>query len=73
MSAVHLPHVLPTLQHVVVGVVSNREQMRGHLVLPLALVDLHDRLVVDGQAAIRVDGDAEQARVGLLERKDEQK
>ena len=65
MSADHCPHVLPTLQHVVVGVVSHREQMGRHLVLPLSLEFVGHVLIVDGQAAIGVDGDAEEARIGL--------
>lgn len=60
-------HLLPTLQHVVVGVVSDGEQMRWHLVPPLAPVFGDNILGVDWQTAVGVNGDAEEARVGLLE------
>ena len=39
--------------------------MRGHFVAPLAQVDFDGAHSVDGEALVRVDGDAEQARVGL--------
>ena len=39
--------------------------MRGHLYLPLAPVLFDDTVKVDREASVRVDGDAEQPRVGL--------
>ena len=57
--------VLPVLHHVGESVVSNGVQMGRHLGPPLAAVLLHDRHLVDGQALVGVDGDTEQARVGL--------
>lgn len=59
-------HSVPrTLQHVMVSIVSNREDVRRHLIPPLALVQVDDFLGVDGQPLVGVDSDAEQARVGL--------
>ncbi len=54
-----------TLQHVAVGGIGDREQVRGHLQFPLAPVLLNDLLRVDGQSLVRVDHDAEQTRVRL--------
>jgi len=53
------------LQHVAVGVVSDREEMRRHLGSPFALVLLDDTQRVDGNASIWVDNHAEQTRVRL--------
>ena len=41
--------------------------MRRHLVTPLAVVDLHGARRVDGEALVRVDGHAEETRVGLFQ------
>jgi len=57
--------ILLTLQHVAVGIVSDGEQMRRHFGSPLAAVLVHNVLPVDRQAFVRIDGDAEQARIGL--------
>ena len=57
----------PVLHHLLVGVVSHGEQVRGHLGPPLATVLGHHVGGVDGQAAIGVDHHAEQARVSLQE------
>ena len=58
--------VLSVLQHVAVGVVSNGEQVRGHLVLPLSSVLAHHLASVDWQTLVGVDSHTEQAGVGLL-------
>ena len=63
---------LLTLQHVLVGVVRDGEEMRGHLSLPLAPVGVDDLLGVDGQAPVRVHSHTEQAGVGLEDRGDKQ-
>jgi hypothetical protein len=60
--------VLGTLEHVSVSVVSNGEQVRGHFGSPLALELVDDLLGVDGQTAVRVDGDTEETGVGLESR-----
>ena len=52
-------------QHVVVGVIGNGEDMRRHFRLTLALVAADDVVVIDGQPLVRVDGNAEQTRVGV--------
>ena len=54
-----------TGQHVGVGAVRDGENVRRHFVTPLALVDVHGARGVDRVALVRVDGDAEEARVGL--------
>ena len=54
-----------TLQHVLVGVVRDGEEMGRHLSFPLAPVLVNDALCVDGQSSVGVDGHAEQAGVGL--------
>ncbi len=60
-------HVFPitwwvlTLHHVVVGVVSDGEEMGRHFRAPLAPVLADDVLCVDGQTLVRVDGHTEQA------------
>ena len=55
-----------TDQHVLVGVVSHREQVRRHLLTPLATVHAHNLLCVERKAPEGVDHDAEQPGVGLL-------
>jgi len=54
-----------TLQHVAIGVVGDGEEMRRHFVAPLALVQRDHVLIIDRQAPVRIDGDAEQSRVRL--------
>jgi len=54
-----------TLQHVAIGIVSDREEMRWRFVPAFALIQQYDVLVVDRQTTIRVDGDTEQSRVRL--------
>ena len=51
-----------------VGIVGHREEMRRHLRPPFALELVDDGLAVDRQPLVGVDGDAEQARVGLQNR-----
>ena len=57
--------VLAILQHSLVGVVRNGEEMGRHLSLSASLVGLDDLGGVDGQAAVGVHSHAEQARVRL--------
>ena len=54
-----------TLQHVLVGVVRDGEQVRGHLNLPLSSVLGDDTVIVDREATVGVNGDAEKSRVCL--------
>ena len=54
-----------TLQHVMVSIVSHCKDVRRHLCLPLAPVHVDHCLGVDRKHAVRIDGDTEQARVGL--------
>ena len=57
--------MLLTIHHLGVGAVGDGEEMRRHLVPPLADVHLDHRVRVDRVALVRVDHHAEQARVGL--------
>jgi len=54
-----------TLGHVLVGTVADGEEMRGHLITPLAHVDLDGTVGVDGVTLVGVDGDTEETRVGV--------
>ena len=54
-----------TLEHAPVGRVGDGEDMGRHLVAFLALVQVDHLLRVDGQPLVRVDHNAEQARVRL--------
>ncbi len=49
-----------TLQHVIVRVIGNGEQMGRHLVSPLTTVLRYDILGVDGQALVGVDHHTEE-------------
>ena len=57
--------ILAIYQHGAVRVVSDVEQMRGHFILLASLILLDDVHAVDGQAAVRVDGDTEETGVRL--------
>lgn len=54
-----------TVHHVPVRFVGDGEEMRWHLITPAADVHLTHGLRVDRKTFVRVDDDAEQARVGL--------
>ena len=56
---------LRTLQHVLVGIVGDGEQMWGHFNSPLSPIFLDDGVLVDGEATVGVDGDAKESRVCL--------
>jgi hypothetical protein len=56
---------LHTDQHVGVGVVSDREQMRWHLSTSFTTVRVDNGLCVDWQTTVGVDDDTEQTRVCL--------
>ena len=58
--------ILAVSQHARVGVVGHVVQMGWYLVLLFATVQVDHLHGVDGQALVRVDGHAKQARVGLL-------
>lgn len=62
-------HSARTLQHVGVGVLGDGEHVRRDLVAPVAAVFADAAGRVDGQPRVRVDGHAEQARIGLHEHK----
>ena len=64
-SALIMYKAVFTLQHVLVGIVSDSEQVRGHLQLPLSSVFSDDTVIVDWEALVRVDSDAEKSRVCL--------
>jgi len=53
------------LAHVLVSTVADGEEMRGHLITPLAHVDLDGTVGVDGVTLVGVDGDTEETRVGV--------
>lgn len=59
-----LPFAL-TLEHVMIGIVRDGEEVRGHLSTLLALVHLDHPGSVDWQPLVGVDGHAEQTRVRL--------
>ena len=54
-----------TLHHVLVGVVSDGEQMGWHFHSPLAPVLVNDGVCVDWETTVGVDGHTEQTGVGL--------
>ena len=54
-----------TDKHVAVSVVSDGEQMRGHLSSSFALISVDDVWCVDRQTTVRVDDHTEQSRVCL--------
>ena len=55
-----------TGQHVGVGTIRNGENVGWDFISPPALVDLNHTVGVDGVALVGIDGDAEQAGVGLI-------
>ena len=57
--------VLPVLQHVSVGVVCQRVEMRRHLGPTPAAVLVDDTGAVDGYATVGVDGHTEETGVRL--------
>lgn len=54
-----------TLHHVLVGTLSNGENVGRDFIPPLASVDSHGTERVNGVTLVRVDSDTEQAGVGL--------
>ena len=54
-----------TGQHVHVGTVGDAENVRRDLITAFADVHLDDTVGVDREALVRVDGDAEETRIGL--------
>ena len=57
--------VLAVSQHVVVGVIRDRVDVRRHLSLTLVLVAHDDVVIIDGKPLVGVDGDAEETGVGV--------
>lgn len=57
--------ILVILKHVAVGLVGDRKEMGWHFRATLAHEHARHRVGVDRQPLIRIDDDAEQARVGL--------
>ena len=55
----------PTHQHVAVSSVGDGENVGWNFVSSSTFEDGDGLLVVDGHPFVRIDGDAEQARVGL--------
>lgn len=54
-----------TLQHVMVSVISDGEDVGWHLISPLALVHVNDLLGIDGQSLVGIHSHTEKSRVGL--------
>lgn len=54
-----------TLQHVMVSIISDGEDVRGHLIPSFSLVAVYDLLGVDRQSLVRVNSHAEKPGVGL--------
>merc|ERR1712142_378793 len=57
--------VLANIHHTLVGALSNTKDMGWTLIPPQAHVDLHSTLGVDGEALVRIDGNAEKTRIGV--------
>ena len=57
--------VLTILQHVMVGVVTDGENVRWHFTSLLSFEHLNNLLRVDGETTVRVHSNTEKARVGL--------
>ena len=55
----------PRVVHSLVGGLSHSKNVRPALRSPLSNVDLHGAEGVDGEPLVRVDGDTEEARVGV--------
>ena len=53
------------IDHTLVGALSDRKDVGPALGPPLAHVELHGAEGVDGEPLVRVDGDAEEAGVGV--------
>ena len=56
-----------TLQHISVGIVRDREDVRRHFCASLSSVHVDYLRTIDGQHSIGIDSNTEQARVGLRE------
>ena len=54
-----------TLHHVLIGIVSNREEMGWHFCLALSSVLVNYALRVDREASVRINCHAKQARISL--------
>ena len=54
-----------------IRLVGDREDVRRDLVAATIVVALDHRVGVDGEQAVRVDGDREEARVGLRKKSSE--
>ena len=52
-------------QHVLVSVVHNGEDVRGHFLLPLTTVHFHDSVGIDGQSLVGVHSDTKQTGICL--------
>lgn len=48
-----------------IGVISDGEDMRWHLIPSLSLVHIDNLLSIDRQPLVRIDSDTEESRVGL--------
>merc|ERR1711971_1173644 len=57
--------VLAIVHHTLVLLLSNTKDMRWALLSPQAHIDLHGTLGVDGEANIGIDGNTEEARIGV--------
>merc|ERR1712088_552166 len=57
--------VLAIVHHTLVLLLSNTKDIRWALLSPQAHVDLHGTLGVDGEANIGIDGNTEEARIGV--------
>lgn len=57
--------VLAILQHVMVSVVTDGEDVGRHFTSLLSFEHLNHLLRVDGKTTVRIDGNTEKARVGL--------
>ena len=65
----HMANIPLTSQHELIGIVRDGEDVGRGLLALLAPVGRHHLCIVHWQPLVGVDGDAEEARVGLGEEK----
>ena len=48
--------ILTILQHIMIGIIANREDVRGHLRTAFSPVCKDNLLCVNGESSVRIDG-----------------
>ena len=59
--------ILADIHHTLVGALSNTKDVRRAFIPPQSHVDFHSTLGVDRKPNVRIDGNAEKARIGVNE------